>query len=125
MRKHVAIAGHSADGLALIPLLEANPEIDVCAVYTPEPDRAHEGLSQLAPDVARRMAERVTDDPAVVLGMSGLGAIVDADLPPAGRSLLHEAPERGIQVTTPLIARLVFAFGPVDAARKQDLLEAP
>ena len=31
--------------------------------------------------------------------------------------------ERGIQVTTPLIAKLLFAFGPVDATRKPDLLQ--
>jgi diguanylate cyclase (GGDEF)-like protein len=124
VRKRVAIAGHSAEGLALIPLLEANPEIDVCALYTPDPGRAAAALARLAPRLAERMSALITDDARAVLGMPGLVAVVDAELEPGGRAILHEAPERGIQVTTPLIARLLFAFGPVDGAHKADLLAA-
>ena len=124
MRKRVAIAGCSSEGLALIPLLEANPEIDVCAIYTPEPERAREALDRLGPRLAQRLGALLTDDARGVLGIPGLIALVDAGLPSAQRGILCDAPERGIQVTTPLIARLLFAFGPVDGAHRADLLAA-
>jgi GGDEF domain-containing protein len=124
VRKRIAIAGCSSEGLALIPLLETNPEIDVCAIYTPEPERARAELAGLGARLAQRLAALVTADARAVLGTPGLVAVVDAGLPLAQRSILSDAPERGIQVTTPLIARLLFAFGPVDGAHRADLLAA-
>jgi diguanylate cyclase (GGDEF)-like protein len=124
VRKRVAIAGCSAEGLALVPVLEANPEIDVCAIYTPEPASARPRLQRLSPHQAARLASLLTDDARAVLCHPGLVALVDCGLPSGARSILAEAPERGIQVTTPLIARLLFAFGPVDGAHRADLLAA-
>jgi GGDEF domain-containing protein len=124
MRKRVAIAGCSSEGLVLVPLLEANPEIEVCAIFTPEPERAREALDRLGPRQAQRLHALLSDDWRAVLGIPGLIALVDCGLPPGQRAILVEAPERGIQVTTPLIARLLFAFGPVDGAHRADLLAA-
>ncbi len=124
MRKRIAIAGHSEEGLGLIPLLEANPAVEVCAIYTPDPGAAHAGLACVDPHLASRAAALVTSDLEAVLRIPGLTAVVDADLPRDAASLLDEAPERGVQVTTPLIAKLLYAFGPIDGTRKPDLLQA-
>jgi GGDEF domain-containing protein len=124
VRRRVAIAGCSSEGLSLIPLLETNPQIDVCAIYVPQAEVARQALSGLAPGLAARLAPLVTDDARELLGTPGLVALVDAGLPEGERGVLRDAPERGIQVTTPLIARLLFAFGPIDGAHRADLLAA-
>jgi len=124
MRKRVAIAGCTSEGLALIPLLEANPEIDVCAVYAPQLERARAELARAKPRRAEVLQRILTDDADALLGTPGLVALVDAGLEASQRAILHDAPGRGIQVTTPLIARLLFAFGPIDAAHRADLLAA-
>jgi diguanylate cyclase (GGDEF)-like protein len=124
LRKRLAIVGHSDEGLALIPLLEANPDVELCAVLSDDPEAARRGLTRVDPKYAVRSYALLGADAESVLRTPGLVAMIDADAPPSLRGVLAEAPERGIQVTTPLIAKLLYAFGPVDAARKPDLLSA-
>jgi len=68
------------------------------------------------------MANRVGSDLDELLTRNDLVAIIDAEAPPALQARLGEALERGVQVTTPALARLLYAFGPIDATRKPDLL---
>ena len=124
MRKRLAIVGYSDEGLGLIPLLEANPDVELCAVLTDDADAARRGLVKIDPKYAVRSYSLVSTDPQTVLRTPGLVALIDAEAPASLRPVLAEAPDRGIQVTTPLIAKLLYAFGPVDAARKPDLLQA-
>lgn len=123
MRKRLAIIGHGEEGLALIPLLEANPDVEVCAILTQDREATLEGLRQVQAGLDQRFAARITDRIEDVLQTEGLVAIVDADPASSMEEVLSEAPARGIQVTTPLIAKLLYAFGPVDATRKPDLLQ--
>lgn len=123
MRKRLAIVGHSEEGLGLIPLLEANPDVDVCAILTDDADRARHILTRVDPALVEPYAGRLTADLQGVLQTPGLVALIDADASGELREALEYAPERGIQVTTPLIAKLLYAFGPVDATRKPDLLQ--
>ena len=128
MRKRLAIVGHSEEGLTLIPLLEANPDVEVCGVLTsdqplhgdagaephvePAPGRALLGSHHLATPLRRSCANggapRAWSTPILSPSLRAVRS--------------HEAPDRGLQVTTPLIAKLLYAFGPVDASRKPDLL---
>jgi GAF domain-containing protein len=124
VRKRLAIVGYSDEGLGLIPLLEANPDVELCAVLADDADAARRGLVKVDPKYAVRSYSLVSTDPQTVLRTPGLVALIDADAPASLRPVLAEAPDRGIQVTTPLIAKLLYAFGPVDAARKPDLLQA-
>ncbi len=124
MRKRLAIVGHSEEGLALIPLLEANPDVEVCAILTTDPGAAAGVLSALEPRLGESFRDRMTSDAEAVLRTRGLVALVEADPAEPLRSILADAPDRGIQVTTPLIARLLYAFGPVDASRKPELLHS-
>jgi GAF domain-containing protein len=123
VRKRVAVVGISEEGLSLIPLLEANPEVEICAIVTTDEEAALEGLRRVDRSYPDAFRSRLSGDLSAVLAAPGLTAVVDADAPPALREGLAEAPGRGVQVTTPLIAKLLFAFGPVDASRKPDLLQ--
>jgi diguanylate cyclase (GGDEF)-like protein len=123
VRKRLAIVGHSEEGVALIPLLEANPEIEISAIVTTDRNAALEVLRRVDPRLASRFSDQITADLEPLLRATGLVALVDADAPEALRERFNIALERGIQVTTPLIAKLLFAFGPVDATRKPDLLQ--
>ncbi len=124
MRKRLAVVGHSEEGLSLIPRLEANPDVEICAILTDDVSAACHGLANVAPGLDERFAALMTDDAERVLRTQGLVAMIDADPPEIFRDTLNVAPDRGIQVTTPLIAKLLYAFGPVDATRKPDLLLA-
>jgi GAF domain-containing protein len=124
VRKRLAIVGHSEEGLALIPLLEANPDVEVCAILTDDPAQAMRVLTAVEPALGERFADHMTSDPDRVLRTPGLVALIDAEPGQQLVGVLGDAPDHGIQVTTPLIAKLLYAFGPVDASRKPDLLRA-
>ena len=124
MRKRLGIVGHSDEGLALIPLLEANPDVELCAILTTDADAARRALARVDPKYAMRSYQLLVSDGQALMRTPGLVALIDAEAPAELRAVLDAAPERGIQVTTPLIAKLLYAFGPVDAHRKPDLLQA-
>ncbi len=123
MRKRLAIVGHSEEGLTLIPLLEANPDVEVCGILTDQPLQAMRVLARTEPALAERFWDRITSDASEILQTAGLTALIDAAPAASLRPILDQAADRGVQVTTPLIAKLLYAFGPVDASRKPDLLQ--
>ncbi len=123
MRKRIAIAGHADEGLALILLLETNPDIEVCAIVSDDREAALAGMRRIEASLPARFADRITSDLDSVLRTPGLTAIIDAEPSPEIRDILSEASDRGIQVSSPLAAKLLYAFGPVDATRKPDLLQ--
>jgi GAF domain-containing protein len=125
VRKRLVIAGHSREGLELVPLLEANPSVEICALLAADPKAAEAtraALRELDPAAAQRLASRITSDAASALAIPGLAAVIDAGAPPALRERLVAA--RGVPVTTPALARMLYAFGPADAFSKPDLLQA-
>ncbi len=122
MRKRIAIVGSSEEGLELIPPLEANPEVEIAALVVDDLERGLATLRESFPELAGRYAERLTTDLEAALALPGLAAVVDAEANLAQR--LRFEREAGLQITTPALARLLYAFGPVDAFTKSDLLHA-
>ncbi|HTY18664.1 MAG TPA: GAF domain-containing protein [Myxococcota bacterium] len=122
MRKRLLIAGHSREGLELVPLLEANPAVEICALVTDDPAAAAAALARVDPTAARRLEGRITGDVETALATHRPSAVIDAEAPARLRERLLAT--RGVQVTTPGLARLLFAFGPADAFHKPDLLQA-
>ncbi|MDJ0864977.1 MAG: GAF domain-containing protein [Myxococcota bacterium] len=122
MRKRIVIVGRSREGLELIPLLEANPDVEVTALVSDDPEAARAGLEAVDRASAERLAPRIGADLDAALATPGLEVAVDAEAPAALRARLHAT--RGVQVTTPVLARLLYAFGPADAFSKPDLLQA-
>jgi diguanylate cyclase (GGDEF)-like protein len=123
VRKRICIAGRSREGLSLIPLIEANPEVEICSILTDDREATLATLEQVGPGVREAYEGKITLDAEAVFRTQGLVAVIEADPPPAIRSVLEEAPDHGVQRTTPLVAKLLYAFGPVDAFRKPELLE--
>ncbi len=122
VRKRLVIAGHSREGLELVPLLEANPAVEVCAIVVEDPAAARAVLEEIDPATAEHLAGRITVEVERALSLPGLVAVIDAGAPPRLRERLVAA--RGVPVTTPALARMLYAFGPADAFSKPDLLAA-
>jgi GAF domain-containing protein len=122
LRKRIAIVGSSEEGLELIPPLEANPEVEIAALVVGDLESSLAMLRESFPELAPQYADRLTTDLEAVLALPGLAAVVDADASQAQRIRFER--EGGLQITTPALARLLYAFGPVDAFTKSDLLHA-
>jgi hypothetical protein len=122
VRKRLVIAGHSREGLELVPLLEANPAIEVCAIVVEDPAAARAVLDDIDPGTAQHLAGRITVDVERALALPGIVAVIDAGAPPRLRERLLAT--GGVPVTTPALARMLYAFGPADAFSKPDLLAA-
>ncbi len=115
MRRPIVIYGVSEDSLALVPILEDNPEIEVRAAFDPDLDRAR-GLA-----AHQRVSLSLTDDP--VLFASPVHAVVDAgSLPPFSEAYPEAAATT--QVVSPLTARLLWGYGVSSGDRKHELLQA-
>ena len=112
MRKRIAIAGHSNKGLSLIPLLEANPNVEVAWILTEDRESALASLGRVKEEFPKQYESRITSDAAEVFRTPGLTAIIEADPSEAIQATLEEAAGHGVQRTTPLVAKLLFAFGP-------------
>ncbi len=124
MRKRIGIYGASDEALALIPLLSANPAVEIAAVVDPDALQLHARLPHLPPGVAALLEQTLTNDPQALLGDASLHAVIDAG---AERSFAERFPaalERGLQVVSPLTARLLWGFGVPSHDRQADLLQA-
>jgi GGDEF domain-containing protein len=115
------IAGDGRDAIDLLPALDANPQVEVTAIVTDDPDATRSRLAPLGPALARQFSARLTRDMDTALAIGGLVAVVDGGASPRMRERLHAS--RGLQVVTPGLARTLFGFGPVGAVSKPDLLQ--
>ena len=120
MRKRVGIHGASEEALQLIPLLAANPEIEIGPVYDPEAAMLRAQLAASDPAAA----ERLTSDPRALAEDPMLYAVVDAGVGQDFATLHPEVVDRGVQIVTPLTARLLWAYGSSARDRKAELLQA-
>ena len=124
MRKRIGIYFASEEALQLLPGLEANPDVELGAVFDPDPAAARERLRALERGAARSLEAHLTGDLAALAGDQSLYAVVDAS-PDAGFSArFPEASERGVQIVTPLVARLLWGYGGSSRDRKHELLQA-
>ncbi len=120
MRKRVGIYGASEEALQLIPLLGANPELEIGTVYDPDAEALRARLRDTDPAVAALLsadASRLTEDPA-------LYAVIDSGASGDFTERYPAVAERGVQVVTPLTARLLWAYGAASDDRKVELLQA-
>jgi GAF domain-containing protein len=123
MRKGVAIYGATEEALHLVPLLEDNPTLEVSAIYDPDLDAARARAALLDAATRERVLARLTADPAALLA-SSVRAVIDAGAgEPFGRRF-PDAVQRGLQVVSPLTARLLWAYGTSSPDRKTELLQA-
>lgn len=114
MRKAIAIHGACEESLALIPILEDNPEIEIAGVFAAS--RA-EGAARAQ---SMNLQVEVTDDPA--LFDRALHAVIDAGDPAFAVAFPEQA--QRTQVVSPLTARLLWGYGTSGSQHKQELLQA-
>jgi GAF domain-containing protein len=124
MRKRIGIYGASDEALALIPLLSANPAVEIAAIVDPDALSLLGRLPHLPPGVAALLEQTLTNDPQALVGDPSLHAVIDAG---ADRPFAERFPatlERGLQVVSPLTARLLWGLGVPSHDRQADLLQA-
>ncbi|HVH07769.1 MAG TPA: GAF domain-containing protein [Myxococcota bacterium] len=123
MRRAVAIYGATEETLSLVPMLEDNPSLEVAAIYDADLAAARTRAEALDPATRDRVLPRLTDDRARLLA-PGVRAVIDAGTAaPFGR-VFPEADGRGLQVVSPLTARLLWGYGVSSPDRKAELLQA-
>jgi diguanylate cyclase (GGDEF)-like protein len=114
MRKAVAIHGASEEVLALVPILEDNPEIEIVGVFAADPEAAAGRARAMNVEVP------IGNDPA--LFSRPLHAVVDVGEPAFAASFPDAAAQT--QVVSPLTARLLWGYGTSGSNHKHELLQA-
>src|SRR5262249_23945248 len=121
MRKRIGLFGASDESLALIPLLEANPAVELARVYDPEAARLRERFGRLDPGVAAALEGTLVDDPREFAD-SGLDAAA-VSAPDALTAALPEGALGSARIVLPLTAKLLWGYNGPPAERKAELLQ--
>lgn len=119
MRRRVAVYGVTGESLQLIPLLEANPEIEIAVIVDPDPGAAAQQLGALGGETASRLTARLTEDPAA-LAAPDVHAVIDGEVAPPLDEALPKLADAGVQIVSPLTARLLWGYGGPSQDRAQD-----
>jgi len=122
VRKRLIIVGYSREALELVPLLETNPEVFIAAFVSRDPAAALRELRGIDPPAADRLTDRFVDDLEAALATPALDAVIDAETSGPLHDRLQTVSD--VHVTTPVLARLLYGYGPVEACSKPDLLRA-
>jgi diguanylate cyclase (GGDEF)-like protein len=123
MLRTLAMLGTSDEGVALIPLLSENPELELALILDADLDGARLRLAVLDPELAAASQQCLTHDTEGFASLPGLAAVIDARSGEGGEAL-DAVLARGIPVLTPATARLLYARGASDPARREELLQA-
>ena len=123
MRKRIGIFGATDEALALIPLLVANPGIEIVRVWDAEVGRIRERLPHLAPGLAELLERCLTDDAEAFAGES-LEVVIDASRRDGYAERFPDAGRNGRQIVTPLTARLLWAYEASTGDHKAELLQS-
>ena len=123
MRKLICIHGASEEAFQLIPLLTENPEVELGAIYDAGAGDLRARLTNLDPEVAAVLDAKLTDDADTVARNEQVTAVIDASPDEEFASRFPEAVARGLQVVTPLMARLLWGYSSTSTDRKGDLIQ--
>jgi GAF domain-containing protein len=124
MTRRLAIVGVTDEVVELLAQLEGRPELQLAALFDPDLAGARARLGRLAPTRAAALGALLTDDPARIDARDDLDAVVDAGASGAFPARFPELARRGVQLLTPVTARLLFAPGAPASDRRRELLQA-
>jgi diguanylate cyclase (GGDEF)-like protein len=124
MRKRIAIYGSSEETLQLIPLLAANPDVEIAGIWDADPAAFAARLATVAPRAAAGIESWMVRDPAAFARDPNLYAVIDASGGQGFAERFPETAERGVQIVSPLTARLLWGYGAPAADRKLEVLAA-
>ena len=123
MRKRIGIYGATDEALALIPLLLANPGIEIVRVFDADAKRFRERLRHLDPGVAEFLERSLTGD-LDAFGRESIQTVVDASLESDYTERFPGARQTDLQIVTPLTARLLWAYDASAGDHKAELLQS-
>ena len=124
MRKRIGIHGATDEALALIPLLEANPGVEIAAIYDPAALALIERLPHLPPELAGVLEQTLSSDRTALCEDERLHAVIDCGIGAPFAEQHPECMDRGIQVVSPLTARLLWGHGVPGPDHQSELLLA-
>jgi GAF domain-containing protein len=124
MGKRLALYGVNEEALQLLPLLLENSQVEIAAVWAEDREEALERARALDSGLAEELAHRWAPDAAALAGTAGLEAVIDAGCEPPFQQRFPAAADRGLQVVTPLMARLLWGYGGAGQDHKGELLQA-
>jgi GAF domain-containing protein len=124
MRRRIGIYGASDEALQLIPPLLANADLELAGVYDADPAALENRMTGFDRELAEALRGKVTGDLEALVRDPALYAVIDSGNLEPFASSFPETVERGVQVVTPLVARLLWCYGPPAAQRKAELLQA-
>jgi GAF domain-containing protein len=124
MRKRIGIYFATEEALQLLPGLAANPDVELAAVFDANPAALRERVPALERGLLRSLEAHLTHDVAGLASDTSLYAVVDASPDASFATRFPEVGERGVQIVSPLVARLLWGFGGSQRDRKGELLQA-
>jgi GAF domain-containing protein len=124
MRKRIGICGATEEAFQLIPLLLANPAVEIAAVFDAGAAELRARAAALDPGVAAVVEAKLTEDASALTGDPTLYAVIDAGGEPGFSARFPEAAERGVQIVSPLTARLLWGYDAHSGDHKAELLQA-
>jgi GAF domain-containing protein len=132
MRKRIGIYYANDEALQLIPSLLANPDLEITAIFDRTAQSIRQRLSSFDRELAPLLDAKLTDRIEDLLDDDALHTIIDASLELDFAKQHPDVVERGVQVVSPLTARLLWCFvstapsgsGSGSGNRKTELLGA-
>lgn len=123
-RRRIGLYGAHDETLRLARLLADAPDAEIVCVFDPDPEGAVARARALGGDLASLVGERIGDDFDGFTSRHALDVVVDDGRLVPFVSRFPEATSRGMQVVSPLTARLLFGYTTSPRDRKAELLQA-
>jgi diguanylate cyclase (GGDEF)-like protein len=124
MPRRIGIFGATPETLRLLRELMANPLLELSGVWDANPSAALLRAEQAAPEIVPHIEPLITDDLGAFLDNGSFHAVIDSGEAPSFASRFPQAADRGVQILTPLTARLLWAYETATRDRKNELLTA-
>ena len=110
MRRRIGIFGATDETLRLLGLLLTNPLLELTGVWDTDPAAALVRARRTAPEVVPYLEPILTDDLDAFVGNGSFHAVIDSGEAPGFSTRYPNAADSGVQILTPLTARLLWAY---------------
>ena len=124
MRKRIGIYRATDEARQLIPALLENNEIEIASIFDPEAETLRQNLSDMDATAAQVLNRQLSDDLDSLLLDASLHAVLDASAEGNFAAQHSELTQRGVQIVTPLTARLLWCFSSASSDSQSELLLA-
>ncbi len=122
--RRIGLYGVGEESLRLLRMLRNSAGADVAWLYDDDPQAALEHASSLGPELAKIVRERMVIDFDQFASQAELSAVVDDGRLQPFSARHPDNRDRGLQIVSPLVARLLFAYEVEPHHRKAELLQA-